>query len=284
MEETINAVVETAGYQTYINRQGEGNEQAILFLHGSGPGATAWSNWQYALPALEDRYDSIAPDLIGYGKSSHPEDPPEGVEAWLEVWIKQQIDLLDALGLQKVNVVGNSLGGGIALHLLHRYPERFDRALLMGTGGAPLEMNEQLEALWGFYDDPTPERMSRILGWFAYDPAVVGGDLDSIAEMRLEAALNPDVRRSFSSMFPQPRQHQMDALTLPEENVESIEHPVLLVHGRDDVIVPLETSLYLLERLSRVQMHVFGQCRHWIQIEYRDSFNRLVADFFENNI
>lgn len=284
MQETINTVIETGEYRTYINRQGEGNEQAILFLHGSGPGATAWSNWQHALPALEDRYDCIAPDLIGFGKSSHPDDPPTGVSAWLKVWVAQQVDLLDALGLEKVSIVGNSLGGAIALHLLHEHPDRFDRAVLMGTGGTPMLMNERLEVVWGFYDDPTAERMANILSWFAYDPAFVGDDLDGIAKMRLEAAMNPDVRRSFTSMFPSPRQEQYDAMILPEENVKGIENPVLLVHGRDDVIVPLETSVYLMERLSQVQMHVFGRCSHWTQIEYRHSFNRLLAEFFKGEI
>lgn len=202
----------------------------------------------------------------------------------MRVWVKQQVDLLDALGLQKAHIVGNSLGGAIALHLLHEHPDRFDRAVLMGTGGTPLKLNERLEVVWGFYEDPTAERMAKMLSWFAYDPMVVGGDLDEIAKMRLDAALNPEVRRSFASMFPPPRQEQYDALVLPEEEVNSIQHSVLLIHGRDDVIVPLETSLYLLEQLPEVQMHVFGKSSHWTQIEYRGSFNRLLADFFGSEI
>lgn len=284
MEATVSTTVETAGYETHLNRRGEGNEETILFLHGSGPGATGWSNWQHALPALGDRYDCIAPDLIGFGKSSHPEDPPTGASTWVGIWMEQQLGLLDALGVQKANLVGNSLGGSLTLRLLHEHSDRFGRAVLLGTPGIPMRVNPQLDVAWGFYDDPTPERMTRLIGWFAYDPAAVGGDLEDIAKMRLEAAMKPDIQRSFSSMFPEPRQEQLDALALPDEDVSAIEHHILLIHGRDDVIVPLETSLHLLEQLPRVQLHTFGRCSHWTMIEYKDAFNRLLADFFGKEI
>jgi 2-hydroxymuconate-semialdehyde hydrolase len=80
-------------------------------------------------------------------------------------------------------------------------------------------------------------------------------------------------------MFPPPRQQHVDALVVPEDAIARIGQPVLLVHGRDDVIVPLDTSLTLLRQLPRVQLHVFGQCSHWVQIEQRDAFNALVRWF-----
>lgn len=274
----------TGQLATHLNRSGEGKPQAVLFLHGSGPGANAWSNWQYALPVLGDRYDCLAPDLIGFGQSEHPEDPPQGVTSWLELWISQVTGLLDALELSKVHLVGNSMGGAVSLRLLHRHPEIIDRVVLMGPAGAPHRITKQLDVIWGFYEDPTTERMAQVISWFAYDPATVGGDLDSIARMRLEAAMDPKVRRSFSAMFPAPRQRHVDDLVLPDEAFRRMDQPVLLIHGRDDGIVPLETSLYLLQHLPRVQLHVFGQCSHWTQIEYKDDFNHLLADFFGGEI
>lgn len=284
MAQTKGADVETrdlttGGHTTHLNRSGEGNEAKVLFLHGSGPGATGWSNWQFALPALGESFDCLAPDMIGYGQSEHPEDPPHGTEAWLEVWMEQVSSLLDGLGLEKVHLVGNSMGGALALHFLKRHPEKVDRLVLMGTMGTPHQIRDGLADLWGFYDQPSPENMKKAIERFVYDPAIVGGDLDAIAEARYKAALDRDVSRSFASMFPAPRQSHVDNLALPDSFFQSIENRTLLVHGRDDVIIPLETSLYLLERLPRVQMHVFGRCRHWIMIEYREAFNRLVADF-----
>ncbi len=277
-------VIQTGPYRTHLNRIGEGNQEAILFLHGSGPGAMGWSNWQFALPALGGDYDCLAPDLVGFGQSEHPEDPPQGMEAWLDLWVDQQVQLLRTLGIEKGHLVGNSMGGAVALHLLDRHPDLFERAVLMGTAGVPHRITEQLDTVWGFYDEPTAERMARILQWFAYDSSVVGEDLEGIARMRLEAAMKPGVRRSYSAMFPAPRQRHVDDLALPEEVYRRIEHQILLVHGRDDGIVPLETSLYLLPRLPNVQMHVFGRCSHWTMIEYKEAFNQLLSDFFAEKI
>ena len=101
---------------------------------------------------------------------------------------------------------------------------------------------------------------------------------------RFEAAMNADVQRSFKAMFPAPRQTAIDDLVVSELALRRMDHPTLLVHGRDDHIVPMETSLYLLEHLPNVQLHVFGQCSHWIQVEYAKSFNQLLAQFFSGQI
>lgn len=285
MQQSTEARIDTGTYDTYLYRSGEGNPETVLFLHGSGPGVTAWSNWQFALPALGERYDCLAPDLLGFGKSEHPEDPPEGMDAWMDAWVAQITSLLDDLGVERAHLVGNSMGGAVSLHLTHRYPERFERVVLMGPVGPPHEITYRLDSIWGFYEEPTAEHMKELINWFAYDPkAAVGEDLDKIAQMRLEAAMQPEVRRSFEAMFPPPRQRHIDGLTLPEDAYEKMENSVLLIHGRDDHIIPLETSLYLLERLPHVQLHVFGRCSHWTMIEYRDAFNRLLADFFAEEL
>lgn len=281
MREVTSTVVRTGDYETYLNRAGEDQPETILFLHGSGPGSTAWATWQYALAALAEEFECLAPDLIGYGQSEHPEDLPQGAAAWLEVWMNQLSELLDNFGLSKVHLVGNSVGGALSLHLLHRHPERVERVVLTGTVGTPHQISNQLDEAWGFYDDPSPERMAKVIRSCVYDPAIVGGDLDARARMSFEAAMDEKARRSFAAMFPAPRQQHVDDLVLPDLVLQRIDRPVLLVHGRDDVIIPLETSLYLLERLSDVQLHVFGQCRHWLMLEYRDACNELVSDFLK---
>ncbi len=282
MDKTQNTV-RTGSYTTFLNRAGEGNEEAILFLHGSGPGANAWSNWQFALPALGGRYDCLAPDLVGFGGSEHPApgSHPVGMKAWLDVWVEQGLGLLDELGIENANVVGNSMGGAVALHLVDRHPERFRRMALMGPAGTPHEISEQLDDVWGFYKDPTVGHMVELINRFAYDPqAAVGDDLEKIAGIRMEAAMRPEVRRSFEAMFPPPRQRHLDDLALPEKDLHEIDLPALLIHGRDDGIVPMETSMYLLRHLPQVQFHAFGRCSHWTMIEYPNAFNRLLLDFF----
>jgi 2-hydroxymuconate-semialdehyde hydrolase len=155
----------------------------------------------------------------------------------------------------------------------------------MGSIGVPFQITPELNALWGFYDEPSPERMAEVIGWFVYDPETVGGDIEAIARDRYGGATRPEISRSFASMFSGPdRQRHVDALILPDEAIERVEKPTLLVHGRDDVIIPLETSLYLLKRLQRPQMHVFGRCRHWIMIEHKDPFNRVLEEFLAAKI
>lgn len=283
MSETMQTNVKTGSYETYLNRAGEGNDEAILFLQGSGPGATAWSNWQFALPTLGESYDCLAPDLIGYGNSDHPDDPPQGVAPWLDIWVNQQIELLDNLGLSKAHLVGNSMGGALSLHLLHRHPDRVDRVVLMGTMGPPHQITQWLDELWGFYDDPSQEKMAEAIARFVYDPDAVGGDLESIAEERYPAAMDENVQRSFAAMFPPPRQKHVDDLVLPDLAFQRMDRPVLLVHGREDGIIPLETSLYLLERLPNVHLHVIGQARHWTMIEHAAVFNELLEDFLKGD-
>ncbi len=270
-------VVQAGRLPTHLYRAGQG--QPVIFLHGSGPGVTAWANWRFAVPALADQFDCIAPDLWGFARSGHPDPPPVGARAWMDLWVEQVIALMDHLRIERAHLVGNSMGGAIALHLLHRHRERFERVVLMGTAGAPHRITPQLDVAWGFYEEPTAERLAQIIRWFVYDPASVGGDLDAIARDRLQAALDPVVRRSYEAMFPAPRQQHLDALVLPEEAYGAMDRAILLVHGRDDVVVPLETSLWLLPRLPRVQFHVFGQCSHWVQIEKRESFNALIRSF-----
>lgn len=276
--------VQAGPYRTYLYRAGAGRELAVLFLHGSGPGVSAWANWQFALPALGQRFDCLAPDLVGFGQSEHPNPPLQGMTAWMRAWLEQVIALLDALGIERAHVVGNSMGGAIALHLLWRHPQRVASAVLMGTVGVPFQITPGLDRTWGFYDEPTLERLTQIFRWFVYDPERVGGDLAAIARQRYESTQDPHARRSFAAMFPAPRQRHLDELVVPDDVLTSIRQRVLLIHGRDDQIIPLDTSLYLLRRLPHVQLHVFGQCSHWTQIEYRDAFNRLITDFIAGEL
>jgi 2-hydroxymuconate-semialdehyde hydrolase len=279
-----NTRVTTGSYQTYTNLSGEAQKDVILFLHGSGPGVTAWSNWQFALPALDGQFHCIAPDLAGFGATDHPNPCPANMHGWMRLWVDQCKALLDELKLEKAHLVGNSMGGAIALHLLMDAPDRFERVVHMGPIGTPHKITPALDRLWGFYEDPTVQTFRNIIRWFVYDDAFLADRLDSIAQTRFEAAMNPDVQSSFKAMFPAPRQTAIDDLAVSELALRRMDHPTLLVHGRDDQIVPLETSLHLLKYLPNVQLHVYGQCSHWIQIEYAQSFNQLLAQFFSGKI
>jgi 2-hydroxymuconate-semialdehyde hydrolase len=284
MSDVRQEIVKYGNWNTYVSYAGTKKEGAVLLLHGSGPGASAWSNWQTAVPAFSKDAMTLAPDLAGFSKSVAPEHP-DTVLGWMEMWANQLFGLLDHFGCTRVNVVGNSLGGGVALQLLLRRPELFNRVALMGAVGAPFELTQELDIIWGFYDDPSEEKMARIISWFAYDESFLGDRLKEIAAMRYKAAMEPSVRKAFAAMFPAPRQRHVDDLRIPPADLRRIKNPTLLIHGNEDYIVPVETSHYLLQHLGGpAQMHIYRRCSHWTQIEYRESFERLVSTFFRGEL
>jgi 2-hydroxymuconate-semialdehyde hydrolase len=261
--------ISAGGIGTNYHDQGRG--PAVLFIHGSGPGVSAWANWRLALPALSKSYRVIAPDMVGFGFS----DRPKGVEYIKETWVKQAIGLLDALGIEKAHVVGNSFGGAIALAMAIRHPERVGRLALMGAVGVPFPITPGLDAVWGY--EPSFEAMLKLLDIFAHDRSLV---TDELAELRYRASIRPGFQESFSAMFPAPRQRWVDALASPEADIRAIRHETLIIHGRDDKVIPLSNSLTLLKWIERSQLHVFGRCGHWVQIEHAARFARLLEGFF----
>lgn len=269
--------VATAGYETTLLRAGAGlGERPLLLLHGGGPGATARSNWASALAELGEHVEALAPDMLGFGTTAHPDPGPEGMTAWQVLRVEQVLALLDALGHAQVDVVGNSMGGSLALRLAAEAPERIGRIVLMGSAGAPFAPGPGLAALLGFYDDPTPERLRSVLEGFVFDLDAFG-DVDALVAARLDQALAPDVRRSWAAMFAGPP--APEALRVDADALAALPHPVLLLHGRDDRIVPPEASLWLLERLADADLLLLGRCGHWIMLERPEAFRRAVLDF-----
>ncbi|WP_068256729.1 alpha/beta fold hydrolase [Janibacter corallicola] len=244
----------------------------VLLLHGSGPGVSAMANWRLTIRDLRSRHRLLAPDLAGFGFS----EVPEGIEFGREVWLRQVVDFLDALGVAKVHVIGNSFGGSMALALAISHPERVERMVLMGAVGVPFEITEGLDEVWGF--TPSEEAMGRLMReTFAHDASLI---TDELVRMRHEASLRPASRAAYESMFPAPRQRWVDAMAHPEEDIRAIPHPTLLVHGRDDRVIPPQTTLTMLEWIEDSRAHLFGRCGHWTQIEHAEAFAELVRDFF----
>ena len=260
--------VMAAGIRTNVHDVGSGHP--VLLIHGSGPGVSAWANWRLVMPELAQQARVIAPDMVGFGFTDRPEGQPYNMDAW----VAQAVGVLDALGIEKTDLVGNSFGGALALALTIRHPERVRRLVLMGSVGVPFQITKGLDDVWGY--EPSFENMRRIMDVFAYDRNLVN---DELARLRYEASIRPGFQESFSAMFPAPRQRWVDAMCSAEADIRALPHQVLIVHGRDDQVIPLSTSLTLSQWIARSQLHVFGQCGHWTQIEHSARFARLVRDF-----
>lgn len=260
--------IRTGAFDTNVHDLGQG--APVLFIHGSGPGVSAWANWRLVMPGLAQTRRVIAPDMAGFG---HTERVP-GTAYTMDAWVQQAIDLLDALDIECADVVGNSFGGALALALAIRAPHRVRRLVLMGSVGVPFAITPGLDAVWGYA--PSFENMRRIMDVFAYDRALV---TDELAQLRYEASIQPGFQESFGAMFPAPRQRWVDAMASPEAAIRALPHETLLIHGREDRVIPLATSLTLADWIPHSQLHVFGHCGHWTQIEHSARFARLVGDF-----
>ncbi|WP_435201547.1 alpha/beta fold hydrolase [Janibacter sp. GS2] len=247
-----------------------GTGRPVLLIHGSGPGVSAWANWRAVLPALSQAHRVIAPDVLGFGFTERP----EGVTYDLATWTEHLIGFLDALALDEVAIVGNSFGGALALNLVTHHRDRVSKLVLMGAVGVPFEITEGLDTVWGF--EPSLENMVDLMDVFTHDRSLLTEDL---ARSRLEAATRPGAHEAYSAMFPAPRQRSVEAMTVPDAHIRGIEQPTLIIHGRDDEVIPLSNSMRLNELIDQSQLHVFGQCGHWVQIEHTADFTRLVGDF-----
>ena len=261
------------GIQTNYHEQGQSHGQGapVLLIHGSGPGVTGWANWRLTIPALAENFRVIAPDIVGFGYTERPAD----VQYNMDTWVSHILGFMDALGLEKAHVVGNSFGGGLALAMAIRAPERVNRLVLMGSAGLPFTLTDGLDRVWGY--TPSIDNMRGLLDIFAFDRSRV---TDELAKMRYEASIRPGIQEAFSQMFPAPRQNGVNALASAEAAMQALPHHTMIIHGREDKVIPLSTSYQLFNLIQKSQIHVFGQCGHWTQIEHTVRFNSLISDFF----
>lgn len=259
----------------HLSTSGDPSKPPVLWLHGSGPGVTALTNWDRLLDDLDGDFHNIAPDIIGFGDSTHPDPAPEGLGPFTAYRVDTLVAMLDELGIDEVDLVGNSMGGIISLCLALAHPGRVRRIVLMGTGGAPVPPTPELLSLILFYEDPTVEAMAELMTKFVFDPAVLGDELHAIADERMARAIRPEVERSHRATFA----FAGDPLPISEETMATIGQPVLVVHGRDDRLMPLECGEWYAKAIPGATLEVIDDAGHWLQIEHHDRFRDLVREF-----
>jgi pimeloyl-ACP methyl ester carboxylesterase len=219
----------------------------VLLLHGSGPGTTG-AAWASLAEALAPHHRVIAPDLPGFGAA-----PRAPISDWASLLAPDE----------PCAVVGNSAGGALALRLAHA--RAVTRVVAVGSMGAPIEIPPALNALWA--SDDAREVLELIF------PGPVSEDAVAVRRRAMDA------QPHYRELFPAPRQRWVDALSLTEDELGAIDVPVLLIHGSEDQIVPLEHGLALLRALPDARMHIFGGCGHATPLERTDEFNDLVRNF-----
>jgi pimeloyl-ACP methyl ester carboxylesterase len=267
----IGTTADANGIKTNYLEAGQGDP--VVLIHGSGPGVTSYANWRLVLPALAENFRVVAPDMVGFGFSERPANISYGVQTWAD----QVIGLMDTLELPKAHLVGNSFGGAIALRIATQHPERVGKLVLMGSMGVPFPITDGLERVWGY--EPSFENMRKVLDVFAYSRDLVN---DELAEVRYRGSIQPGFQESFAAMFPAPRQRWVEAMCTPEDEIRRLPHRTLIVHGREDQVIPVQTSLRLMELIDNADLSVFSHCGHWSMIERTRDFNRSVSQFFSD--
>jgi pimeloyl-ACP methyl ester carboxylesterase len=265
----IGSIADANGIKTNYLEAGQGDP--VILIHGSGPGVTSYANWRLVLPALAENFRVLAPDMVGFGFSERPRNIQYGVQTWAD----QVVGLMDTLELPTAHLVGNSFGGAIALRIATQHPDRVGKLVLMGSMGVPFPITEGLERVWGY--QPSFENMRKVLDVFAYSRELVN---DELAEVRYRGSIQPGFQESFAAMFPAPRQRWVEAMCTPEDDIRRLPHRTLIVHGREDQVIPVQTSLRLMELIDNADLSVFSHCGHWSMIERTQDFNRSVNEFF----
>ena len=281
-EAATRAVTLSSGTHIRYYEAGEPSSPPVVLLHGSGPGATGWSNYSGNIGALADAgFRVIAPDMPGWGDS----DPVATVDMDHG---RDLVALLDALGLERAALVGNSMGAHTAIRHATLHPQRITHLVTMGAslGRGPASLfgagdgpSEGLKVLVEAYKNASPENMKALVEIMTYDKARFA--TPALTQARSEAALaRPEHLRNYVEGLAHgaPIPIKVDRDLIP-----GIAVPTLLIHGKDDRVLHYEVSLWLLANIPNARLLLLNRCGHWAMIEHAAEFNRLVIDFLRNN-
>ncbi|MBF0672531.1 MAG: alpha/beta fold hydrolase [Salinibacterium sp.] len=262
--------IETPSGKIHYIEAGEGHP--VLLLHGSGPGATGWSNYAPNIEYLAKHFRVIAPDMPGWGES-------DTVTVDKRNHVQTALEILDALGIEKAAFVGNSMGGMTSTRFATTHPDRISHLITMGPGSGtpgmfgPAGLTEGLRILQATYRDPSIEGMRKLVGIMTFDPAFATEEL--IKQRSEIASSRPDHLKNFVDGLGNDRARH----TLEPGKIAGIKVPALLIHGRDDRVVHFEHSLRLHSLIPNSRLLLINRCGHWAQLEHAAEFNRVVAGF-----
>ena len=251
----------------------------LVMLHGGGPGASAWSNFGSSLERFASQFRTLLVDQPGFGESDKPQ-----IEGHFFTFAADKLAaLLDELGIERVHLLGNSLGGGTAVRFALKYPDRVGRMILMGPGGLSLNIfapdpTEGIKRLYDFAAPPGPsrEKMAAFIKTMVHDQSLV---TDELVEERFASATAPGTAEAMASMgasFAKPETYEEGFLW---REAYKLRQPVLLTWGREDRVNPLDGALAALKLIPKASLHVFPRCGHWAQIEAADEFFTVASGY-----
>ena len=258
------------GMKMHYHEAGEG--LVVVFLHGSGPGASGWSNFRRNYPYLAERgYRTLLPDTLGFGYSTKFEDR----DYHLDFLVEKLGVFLSALGVEKCTVIGNSHGGALAIGLALARPTLVEKLVLMAPGG--LEERETYMKMEGIVtmmkvflskEGITRDSMRKVFSLQLFDPSLI---TDEIIEERYRVSLTQPKKVLTSLIVP----HLAPRLS-------EITCPVLGFWGIDDKFCPATGATAIASRCPNAKVHLLSHCGHWVMVEHQDYFNRMTLDFLRD--
>lgn len=222
----------------------------LLFLHGSGPGVTGWRNFGKVLSTFAPHFRCLILEFPGFGVSDdfggHPMLTAQSVV----------VPFLDALGADRVDIVGNSMGGGVGVNLAINHPDRVRRLVTIGGIGTNIfspGLSEGIRLLQEFTEDPTRQRLVDWLKCMVYDQSLV---TEHLIEERWQAATDPATLAASRRMYSKAALKFSNA-PMPWTQLHRVAAPTLLTWGRDDRVSPLDMALIPMRSIPNAELHVF---------------------------
>lgn len=275
-EEATSRFVIVGGLRIHYNEAGSGTP--LIFVHGGGPGASGWSNFHQNLQDLARSFRCILVDLPLFGKSDKPAEINGSRMGYFASFLR---DFMDALLLDRVSLIGNSIGGGTCAKFAIEYPQRLDQLVIMGGGGTvrldpskPELLGDGIVALMQYLQDPSREVAEKMLRLFVYDNDNI--DLDAL-HARVSLAIRPDIVAAQRALFADPNAIDDLSPMLPK-----IAAKTLLLWGREDRFVPFSAGLRYFDGIPDCELRAFAHCGHWVMIEREREFNEMVREFIQS--
>jgi pimeloyl-ACP methyl ester carboxylesterase len=258
-----------------LHYQEMGSGAPLLCLHGAGPGASAESNFRLNAGPLSEKFRVILLDSPQYGKSAKV----VLTEPRLKFNARILNGFMNALSIDKAQIVGNSMGGQIGMKLGLDFPERLTKIVIIGSTPmvpifAPFPV-EGIKLIARYYKGtgPSREKLRELLETIVYDSSFL---TDQIFEERYQASIDPETVELFGK-----RQGEIPRENLGPE-LPKLKAKLLAVWGMDDRFGALDVGLQMTRIVPDARMHIFTKCGHWAQVEHAAAFNRLVLDFLTN--
>ncbi|BBZ61207.1 alpha/beta fold hydrolase [Mycolicibacterium monacense] len=270
------------GYRRAFRIAGEG--PAILLIHGIGDNSTTWNTVQ---TKLAQRFTVIAPDLLGHGKSDKPR-----ADYSVAAYANGMRDLLSVLDIDRVTVVGHSLGGGVAMQFAYQFPQFVDRLILVGAGGVTKDVNialrvaslpmgsEALALLRLPLVLPTLQVAGRLAGT-VLGTTKMGRDLAEM--MRILADLpEPTASSAFARTLRAVVDWRGQVVTMLDRCYLTESVPVQLVWGTHDSVIPVSHARLAHAAMPGSRLEVFEGAGHFPFHDDPDRFVEIVERFIDS--